>query len=124
MPGWPRRGHPSYLRLHFDFVKAVTSLLLDDVVLQRRDEGEDFSFFFLGHFELIERGGEMFRGGVPVCVGDAEARMCCLHVSSCVNTWSTSGRAKLIENVLANLLPGIIAVAHEEFLKLLVRNKP
>lgn len=47
--------------------------LLDDIVLQRRDEGEDLTFLFLRHLELIERGGEMFGGGVPIRVCDSES---------------------------------------------------
>ena len=94
--------------------------LFDDVVLQRRDEGEDLTLLFLRHFELIERCDEMFGSGVPLGVCNPESGVRCLHFATRVDTWSTGGGAKLIENMLANPLLGISAVADEEFFKLLI----
>src|ERR1051325_3013458 len=102
----------------------IQKLLLDNVLLQTSYEREELTLLFLRHFELIERGGEMPGCGVPVCLCDAESRVCCLHFPSGVNAWSTCGRTKLIQNVLANPLLRIGAVADEEFLELFVRHKP
>src|SRR5919205_3641205 len=104
-------------------VNSVIRLLLDDVFLQGRDEGQDLTLLFLRYFELIERGGEVFGGCIPVGFSDAESRVCGLHFAPGVDTWSPSSRTKLIENMLADALFGINAVAGEELLKLLVGNE-
>jgi tetratricopeptide (TPR) repeat protein len=79
-------------------------LLLDDVFLQPRHEREDLALLFLRNFELVERGGEVFCGGVPVRFCDPESRVGRLHIPTRINTWSTSRRTKLVENMLANAL--------------------
>src|SRR4051794_22680425 len=75
-PDWPsvRTGISEFDPV-CDIVSTLYNLLFDDVVLQCRNKRENLTFFFLRHFELIERRGEMFSRGVPVGVCNAESRM-------------------------------------------------
>src|SRR5689334_25050329 len=52
---------------------SFSELFLYDVLLQSRHKRQHFAFFFLRHFELVERSDEVLGGGIPIGFRDAEA---------------------------------------------------
>src|SRR5256885_11878882 len=65
----------------------------------------------------------MHDGGVPVGLGDAHTLMGRLHVAPRVYAWAAGGGADEVNDVLADFLEGVLAVADEEAGELLVRGQ-
>src|SRR5207244_13365065 len=79
---------------------------------------------FFGYLEFIQRGNKVFRGGVPIGIGNAKTVVRRLHVAAGVNTGATGRSAKLVQYVLANALLRILAMADKELFKALISDQP
>ena len=62
-------------------------------------------------------------GCVPITLSDAQAFMRGLHVATSVDTRPTGGCTKLIEDVLADSLFGVVAMPSEEFFETFISNQ-
>src|SRR5262245_3305065 len=102
---------------------AAVRLLLDDVLLEAGDRAEDFVLLLLRDLELVERRDEVLHRGLPVGLRDAEPRVDRLHVPADVDARAAGGTVQLVDDELAQPAQGILAVAGEEVLELLVRGE-